>query len=152
MDDSRIRSILAADFGSVTTRALLFDRVDGLYRLVAQGRAPTTYGPPGDDLQAGLAAALQMMSESTGRRLLDDDGRLIRPEQADRVGVDYFITTTSAGPPLRAVLVGLYPQVSIAAARRAIAPFTMTSSPKFIWRMAWARKGGSTGSSTVGRS
>jgi len=123
MTESRIKSILAADFGSVNTRALLFDRVDGLHRLVAQARASATVGPPDENVQVGLVAALQKISESTGRRLLDDDGRLIRPEQADRIGVDYFITTASAGPPLRAVLVGLYPQVSIAAARRAIAPF-----------------------------
>ena len=123
MRESRIKSILAADFGSVNTRALLFDRVDGLYRLVGQARESTTYSPPTENVGAGLAKALQNIGESTGCQLSDEDGRVIRPEQAERVGVDYFITTASAGQPLRAVLVGLYPQVSIAAARRAIAPF-----------------------------
>ncbi|MCY4064425.1 MAG: glutamate mutase L [Chloroflexi bacterium] len=123
MSERRIHSILAADFGSVNTRALLFDKVDDRYQLVASGSGRTTIGAPTDDAQAGLAAILQSMSEATGRRFFDEAGGIICPEQADRVGVDYFLTTTSAGPSLRAVLVGLYPQVSIAAARRAIAPF-----------------------------
>ena len=123
MSEPRIHSILAADFGSVNTRALLFDRVDGMVQLVGSGSGPTTIGSPKNDAQAGLAAILQEMSESTGRRFFDKAGGIIRPEQADGVGVDYFLTTTSAGAALRAALVGLYPQVSIAAARRAIAPF-----------------------------
>ncbi len=123
MNESGINSILAADFGSVNTRAMLIEQVDGEYRLVGQGIGRTTMGRSTEDAYQGLAAILRKMSESTGRRFFDEAGQLIRPEQSDRVGVDYFLTTTSAGQPLRAVLVGLYPQVSIAAARRAIAPF-----------------------------
>lgn len=125
MSEPGINSILAVDFGSVNTRALLFDRVEGLYCMVGQGRGRTTLGSPADDAQAGLASILRDMSEASGRRFMDEAGRLIKPEQADRVGVDCFLTTTSAGSPLRAALIGLYPQVSIAAARRAIAPFYM---------------------------
>ena len=123
MSEPRIHSVLAADFGSVNTRALLFDKVDGRYQLVGTGSGPTSMGSPADDVQVGLAAILQEMSEATGRRFFDQAGGIIRPEQVDRVGVDYFLTTASAGPSLRAVLVGLYPQVSVAAARRAIAPY-----------------------------
>lgn len=123
MTEQRMNSILAADFGSVNTRALLIDQVDGEYRLVGQGVGRTTIGASTDDAHKGLAAILRTLSESTGRRFFDEAGQLIRPEQSDRIGVDYFLTTTSAGQPLRAVLIGLYPQVSIAAARRAIAPF-----------------------------
>lgn len=118
-----MHSILAADFGSVHTRALLFDKVDGRFQLVASGSGRTTIGAPIDDVQVGLAKILREMSEATGRRFLDEGGGIIGPEQADRVGVDYFLTTTSVGPSTRAALVGLYPQVSIKAARRAIAPF-----------------------------
>lgn len=123
MTEPRVNSILAADIGSVNTRALLFDKVDGAYQLVGAGAGRTTIDPPVNDVQAGLAAILREMSETTGRRFFDDAGHLIRPEQVDSLGVDYCITTTSAGPPVRAVLVGLYAQVSIALARRAIAPF-----------------------------
>ena len=123
MTESRINSILAADFGSVNTRALLFDLVDGGYRLVAADKGLTTIGSPIDDVQAGLAKVLQRMAEPTGRRFFDDAGSLIRPEQSERIGVDYFLTSTSSGNPTRAVLVGLYPKASLAAVRRAIAPF-----------------------------
>ncbi len=125
MSEPRINSILAVDFGSVTTRALLFERVEGQYRLLGQGSGKTSLGAPIEDAQAGLASILGGISEASGRRFFDPAGNLIVPEQADRVGVDYFLTTTSAGQALRVALVGLYPQVSIAAARRAIAPFYM---------------------------
>ena len=119
MSQRRVNSILAADIGSVNTRALLFERVEGAYRLVGHGSGRTTVG----DARGGLAAILETVSETSGRRLVDDGGRVIRPARDHRVGVDYFLTTTSAGHPLRAALLGLNPQVSIAAARRAIAPF-----------------------------
>lgn len=123
MTEPRINSILAADFGSVNTRALLIDKVDGAYRLVGHGVGRSKLGSSTDDAHSSLAAILRKISESTGRRFFDEAGAIIRPEQSDRVGVDYFLTTTSGGQSLRAVLVGLYPQASIAAARRAIAPF-----------------------------
>lgn len=123
MSDRPINSILAADFGSVNTRALLFEVVEGEYRLVAQGRGRTTIGAPSDDAHIGLSAALREMAEATGRRFLDEQGHVIRPEQAVRVGVDFFLTTASAGHALRAALVGLYPGQDLAAAQRAIAPF-----------------------------
>ena len=123
MSEPPINSILAVDIGSVNTRALLFDRVDGAYRLVASGAGRTTLGAPDDDAAAGLASILKEMSDASGRRLCDDAGGLIRPEQGDRIGVDYVLASTSAGQPLRAALVGLYARFSLAAARRAIAPY-----------------------------
>lgn len=122
-DNVGLNSILAADFGSVNTRALLFDVVEGEYRLVAQGRSRTTIGSPSDDVHLGLSSVLREMAEATGRRFFDEHGNIIRPEQVDRVGVDYYLTTASAGQALRAVLVGLYPGQDLAAAQRAIAPF-----------------------------
>ena len=123
MSDTKINSILAADFGSVNTRALLFDVVEGEYRLVAQGRSRTTIGSPVDDAHLGLSSVLREMAAATGRRFLDEQGDVIRPERADRVGVDYFVTTASAGQALRTVLVGLYPGHDLVAAQRAISPF-----------------------------
>ena len=123
MAEPRVNSILAADFGSANTRALLIELVDGEYRLVAQAVGRSTTGSASDDAYECLSGILRKLSEASGRRFFDDAGLVIRPEQTDRVGVDYFLTTTSAGSSLRAVLVGLYPQRSLAAARRAIAPF-----------------------------
>ena len=88
MSEPTISSILAADFGSVNTRVLLFDVVEGEYRLVAQGRSRTTIGSPVDDVHLGLSIVLREMAEATGRRFLDEQSNVIRPEQSDRVGVD----------------------------------------------------------------
>ncbi len=128
MAEAQNHSILAVDFGSANTRALLFELVDGEYRLLAQDMAPTTIGSPFDDVHVGLSAVLRKIRGATNRRFLDDSGRLIKPEQSNGVGIDCFVATTSAGAPLRTLLVGLYPQVDIAAARRAIAPFYLEAA------------------------
>ena len=51
-------SLLAIDVGSITTRAALFDLVDGRYRYLATGCAPTTAGAPYRDIGEGLRGAL----------------------------------------------------------------------------------------------
>src|SRR5690606_34893183 len=61
------------------------------------------------------------IAQVTGRRLQDASGKLISPEQPDRSGVDAFLATASVGRPLRTVLVGLVPELSIASGLRAIA-------------------------------
>lgn len=118
---NRSGSVLAADFGSVRTRALLIDLVDGMYRMVARAETPTTAGFPVQDLRVGLNRALQALSEATGRNFLSPNGAILSPEQPDRSGVDFFIMTASLGRPLRTVLVGLVPDVSVASGRRATA-------------------------------
>jgi uncharacterized protein (TIGR01319 family) len=114
-------SILAVDFGSVHTRAILIDLVEGVYQLVAQAEERTTGGFPIADVGVGFRRVAQQLSAVTGRRLLDDNGTIITPEQMDRSGVDAFIATASIGRPLRTVLIGLTPDMSIASALRAAA-------------------------------
>jgi uncharacterized protein (TIGR01319 family) len=114
-------AILAADFGSIHTRLVLLDLVDGAYRLVAQAQARTTAGFPYNDIGLGLQHAAQEISSVTGRVLLDDQGHLITPEQPNRSGVDELVATASAGRPLRTILVGLVPDISIASGMRAAA-------------------------------
>ncbi len=114
-------AILAADFGSVHTRVLLLDLVDGGYRLVAQAQAPTTAGFPYHDVGVGLGHALQEISGVTGRKLTDDQGNPIISAGPDRTGIGEFVATASAGRPLRTLLVGLVPEISIASGLRAAA-------------------------------
>lgn len=118
---NRSGSILAVDFGSVTTRAILIDLVDGVYRLVARGESRTTNTYPAGDIQLGMNRALAMIRDVTDRRLLNEQGRLITPEQNDRSGVDHLVATASTGRTLRTILVGLVPEVSIASGLRATA-------------------------------
>lgn len=120
MASNRVSSILAADFGSVQTRVVLFDVVDGEYRLVAHASGRTTLGYPDDDLNVGLRRLLTDISTVTGRQFYNQMGRIITPEDRNRNGVDYFVTTASAGRPIRAILVGLVPEISITSALRAM--------------------------------
>ena len=47
-------SILAIDVGAAVTRAVLFDVVEGQYRFVASGQAPTTAEAPFKDIGMGV--------------------------------------------------------------------------------------------------
>lgn len=112
-------AVLAVDIGSVHTRALLFDVVEGAYRFVAYGEAPTTTRDPWDNAIEGVYEALQQISQATGRTLVNEEGVLIVPAKNAFFGVDNFVATASAGRPIRAVLVGLVPEMSLKSARRA---------------------------------
>ncbi|NIS81812.1 MAG: hypothetical protein GTO14_16745 [Anaerolineales bacterium] len=111
-------SLLAIDVGSVNTRAALFDVVDGHYRLVATGRVPSTAGAPLFDISEGVRMALDQIQKITGKRLIDENESLIMPVKSDAVGVDTFVATTTTGPNVRTVLVGLMPGVSMESVRR----------------------------------
>ncbi|MCU0495734.1 MAG: glutamate mutase L [Anaerolineae bacterium] len=112
-------SILSVDFGSVNTRAVLIDIVDGTYQLVARAQTRTTDGFPVNDLTVGLDRVLRELGDTTGRTLTGPDGKVMTPERPDRSGVDIFTATASIGRPLRAVIVGLMPQFSVMSAIRA---------------------------------
>ncbi|MEX0789058.1 MAG: glutamate mutase L [Anaerolineales bacterium] len=118
MSSFEAATLIAVDVGSVNTRANLFDVVDGGYRLVATGRAPSTAGSPLFDLGEGIRMALDQVQQVTGRRLLDENESLVMPVTTDGAGVDAFASTASAGPNPRTVLVGLMQDVSLESARR----------------------------------
>lgn len=110
-------SLIAIDVGSVTTRAFLFDVVDGRYRFLAAGSAATTANAPFNDVSEGIRLALENLQSITGKVLLGGDDRLIIPSMPDGSGADVVTATISAGPPLRVVLVGLLEDVSLESAR-----------------------------------
>jgi hypothetical protein len=112
-------SILVADCGSTTTKVVLLDVVEGQYRFIGYGEAPSTVDDTWDDASLGVAAAVRQLEQATGRAYLDGEGRLISPERLDGTGVDRFYAVSSAAQPLRVVLVGLSRDVSLSSARRA---------------------------------
>ncbi len=111
-------SLLAVDIGGANTRAVLFDVVEGEYRFLATSSAPSTAEAPFRDVSEGARNAIQNLQAVTGRMLLDADRRLITPSQPDGSGVDAFVSTLSAGPALKTVVVGLLADVSLESARR----------------------------------
>lgn len=112
-------SILAIDVGAAVTRAAFFDVVEGQYRFVAAGQAPSTAEAPFKNIGIGVRAAIQNLQEILGTNLLGpQDNNLIAPTQPDGSGVDAVVATMSAGPPVKTVVVGLLTEVSLQSARR----------------------------------
>lgn len=111
-------SILAADIGSITTRAALFDIVSGGFRFVGSGEARSTVEPPFSYMGEGLRQAADNLTGLIGRLLMDENDRLIMPSRTDGSGIDAFAVSASAGRPLRTAVVGLMPNLSLASAER----------------------------------
>jgi len=110
-------SLLALDIGSVTTRAALFDVVEGHYRFVASGQSPTTANAPIRDISEGARHAIENLQTVTGRKFLDENQQLIMPP-VDGAGVDTFTATLSAGPAIKTAVVGLLEGVSLDSIQR----------------------------------
>lgn len=111
-------SLLAVDIGAANTRAVFFDVVEGEYRFVASGHAPSTAEAPFKDVSEGARNAIASLETILGRTLLDGSRNLITPSQANGSGVDALVVTLSAGPTMKAVIVGLLAEVSLESARR----------------------------------
>lgn len=113
-------SILAVDVGSVSTRAFLFDVVDGVYKFIASGSAPSTAGAPFTDISEGVHNALVNLQTVVGRTITGADGQIIIPAQATGAGVDRMLITFSAGAELRVVVCGLLTDVSLDSANHLV--------------------------------
>ena len=112
-------SILAIDVGATVTRAVMFDVVDGQYRFIASGQAPSTAEAPFRDIGIGVREAIINLQNIIGATLLGpQDNNLIAPSQPDGSGVDAVVATLSAGPTVKTVVVGLLSDVSVQSARR----------------------------------
>lgn len=117
MKPEDIRSILATDCGSTTTKAILIEKQGDEYRLVTRGEAPTTVEAPFEDVTKGVLNAVKEVEELRGRTLLDGD-TIISPQKGDR-GVDIYISTSSAGGGLQMMVAGVVKAMSAESAERA---------------------------------
>lgn len=116
---AEIRSILATDCGSTTTKAIFIEKQNGEYRLVVRGEAPTTVEAPFDDVTVGVVNAVREVEELAGRRILDDTNHIITPTRADGSGVDVYLSTSSAGGGLQMTVAGVVKAMSAESAERA---------------------------------
>ena len=112
-----MRSILATDCGSTTTKAILIEKRGDEYHLVVRGEAPTTVEAPVEDVTAGVINAITEVEELAGRRLLKD-GQILKPQQADE-GTDLYISTSSAGGGLQMMVAGVVRNLTAESAERA---------------------------------
>ncbi|HLK61358.1 MAG TPA: glutamate mutase L [Chthonomonadaceae bacterium] len=119
-DPASVRSILATDCGSTTTKAILIERQpDGEYRLKVRGEAPTTVEAPFDDVTVGVVNAVREVEELSGKTLLGENGKPMTPAKDATTGVDLYLSTSSAGGGLQMTVAGVVKGLSAESAQRA---------------------------------
>lgn len=118
MEQKRVESILATDVGSTTTKAILIEKREDGYRLVARGETPTTVEAPWENVMIGVRKSIRRVEELVDRSILDEAGRFVRPKTGDE-GVDMYVSTSSAGGGLQMMVAGLIKSISASSAHRA---------------------------------
>ena len=113
----KLKSILATDCGSTTTKAILIELIDGEYRLSYRGEAPTTVEAPFEDVTRGVLNATMEIEELSGRKILDGEN-IVTPQDGND-GVDIYISTSSAGGGLQMMVAGVVKSMSGESAERA---------------------------------
>ena len=119
MSKGDIQSILATDCGSTTTKAILIEKRDGVFRLIVRGEAPTTVEAPVEDVTQGVLNAVSEVQELAGRQILTDDGKAIIKPVTNGKGVDLYVSTSSAGGGLQMMVTGVVKTMSGESATRA---------------------------------
>jgi uncharacterized protein (TIGR01319 family) len=116
--EEEMEYILATDVGSTTTKARLFKKIDGEWRYLLSGEAPTTVEAPYENVIMGVRNAIREIEELTGLKILSDDGKIIKPHSHGR-GVDFYCSTSSAGGGLQMMVAGVIKTMTAESANRA---------------------------------
>ncbi|MCB5259682.1 MAG: glutamate mutase L [Candidatus Cloacimonetes bacterium] len=123
-DEKRLTRIVATDCGSTTTKAILIEYVDGEYRQTIRGEAPTTVEAPLNDVTKGVINATQELEELARLKHNNpnikfmENGEFIIPRNGD-VGVDAYVSTSSAGGGLQMMVTGVVASMTGESAERA---------------------------------
>src|SRR5207249_1167962 len=113
-----VRTIIATDCGSTTTKAILIEKQGPEYRLVVRGEAPTTVEAPFDDVTVGVLNAVREVEELSGKTLLEN-GKVLTERRDDHTGADLYLSTSSAGGGLQMTVAGVVKAMSAESAQRA---------------------------------
>jgi len=113
-----IKVIIATDCGSTTTKCILIEKKPEGFRQTFRGEAPTTVEAPFEDVTKGVLNSIQEVEELSGRKILDEHGNIIYPAQGN-VGVDIYISTSSAGGGLQMMVAGVVASMTGESAQRA---------------------------------
>ncbi len=122
-ENQDLRTIIATDVGSTTTKAILIEKQDGEYRLVSRGEMQTTVEKPWENVMIGVRRSIRLVEEMVDRRFLHetDDGEieLLHSDESSEGEVDYYVSTSSAGGGLQMMVAGLVSSISASSAHRA---------------------------------
>ncbi len=118
-----LRSILATDCGSTTTKAILIKKVGDVYRLIVRGEAPTTVEAPFDDVTKGVLNAVEEVQDlvhirGEKDRFIIKDETIEVPQDGEK-GVDAYVSTSSAGGGLQMMVAGVVKSMTGESAERA---------------------------------
>ncbi|HHW99576.1 MAG TPA: methylaspartate mutase [Firmicutes bacterium] len=121
LNKDKIKSIIATDCGSTTTKAILIEEVDGVFRLIARGEAPTTVEAPFEDVTIGVRNAIRELEELVGKKFLQDSQErgVMTPRTDPKTGVDLYLSTSSAGGGLQMMVAGVVKNMTAESAERA---------------------------------
>ena len=117
MKKEDIKTILATDCGSTTTKAILIELIDDQYRLTFRGEAPTTVEAPFEDVTKGVLNSIIELEELSERKILHNEN-IISPSKKNE-GVDIYISTSSAGGGLQMMVGGVVRNMTGESAQRA---------------------------------
>jgi len=117
IDKNKIKTILATDCGSTTTKAILIEEIDGRFQLTYRGEAPTTVEAPFEDVTKGVLNSIIEIEELSGRNILQED-KIVTPSNHND-GVDIYISTSSAGGGLQMMVAGVVKSMTAESAERA---------------------------------
>jgi len=115
--NAALRTILATDCGSTTTKAILIERKDDAFRLVCRGEAPTTVEAPAEDVTRGVLNAIGEIEDLTSRKFIRND-QVWCPRDGER-GCDAYVGTSSAGGGLQMMVAGVVKNMTAESAQRA---------------------------------
>jgi uncharacterized protein (TIGR01319 family) len=119
IDPASIKSVIATDCGSTTTKAILIEKNEkGEYRLTCRGEAPTTVEAPVEDVTRGVVNAVREIQELRGRRFLTAEDTILTPQTGED-GTDIYISTSSAGGGLQMMVTGVVKKMTAESAARA---------------------------------
>src|SRR5437016_626281 len=115
-----LQAIVATDCGSTTTKAILIEKIGDEYRQTFRGEAPTTVEAPFEDVTRGVLNAIAEIEELSGRKILEG-GQILTPHGHGgdpKVGVDLYISTSSAGGGLQMMVAGAVQSMTGESAQR----------------------------------
>lgn len=128
INPKELRTILVTDCGSTTTKAVLFELKSDGWRQTFRGEAPTTVENPVADVTVGALNAFKELEELSSRKILSDNLNqnslpfIVSSNDGanpQNIGIDLYLSTSSAGGGLQMIVTGLVSQMTTQSAERA---------------------------------
>jgi uncharacterized protein (TIGR01319 family) len=119
---NELRTVLATDCGSTTTKAVLFEKKKDGWRQTFRGEAPTTVEEPVADVTVGALNAFSEIQEISGRKILETSPRetpFNLTKEDSSTGIDLYLSTSSAGGGLQMIVGGVVREMTAQSAERA---------------------------------